>query len=121
MQVALTVPEHWALRALQKQRRDEDGYVKVTLMLMLDSGWPVGSVAEALGLDEATLYRYVRAFTDLGLEKYLRTSAPATGACSAVPNSAASARRLTPPAIPTSKLFRTGWRGPAGSGIRFPA
>ena len=71
MQGALTVPERWALRALQKQRRDEQGYVKVTVVLMLDSGWPVGSVAEALGLDEATLYRYVRAFTDLGLEKYL--------------------------------------------------
>ena len=52
------------------------GYVKVTVVLMLDSGWPVGSVAEALGLDEATLYRYVRAFTDLGLEMYLAHERP---------------------------------------------
>lgn len=29
------------------------------------------SIAEALGVDEATVYRYVRAFTDLGLDKYL--------------------------------------------------
>ena len=61
---------------MQKQRRDEQGYVKVTVVLMLDSGWPVGRVAEALGLDEATLYHYVRAFTDLGLEKYLAHERP---------------------------------------------
>ena len=76
MQVHLTDSERRALRQLQKQRRDEDGYVKVTVVLMLDSGWPVGRVAEALGLDEATLYRYVRAFTDLGLEKYLAHERP---------------------------------------------
>ncbi len=76
MQVHLTASERRALRQLQKQRRDDEGYVKVTVVLMLDSGWPVGSVAEALGLDEATLYRYVRAFTDLGLEKYLAHERP---------------------------------------------
>ena len=76
MQVHLTDSERRALRQLQKQRRDEDGYVKVTVVLMLDSGWPVGSVAEALGLDEATLYRYVRAFADLGLEQYLAHERP---------------------------------------------
>ena len=76
MQMQLTDSERRALRQLQKQRRDDDGYVKVTVVLMLDSGWPTGSVAEALGLDEATLYRYVRAFTDLGLEKYLAHERP---------------------------------------------
>ncbi len=43
---------------------------------MLDSDWPVGSGAEALGLDEATRYRYVRAFADLGLDKYLAHERP---------------------------------------------
>jgi len=76
MQVHLTDSERRTLRQLQKQRRDEDGYVKVTVVLMLDSGWPVGRVAEALGLDEATLYRYVRAFTNLGLDKYLTPELP---------------------------------------------
>ncbi len=71
----MTDSERRALRQLQKQQRD-DGYVKVTVVLMLDSGWSVGSVAEALGLDEATRYRYVRAFTDLGLDKYLAHEHP---------------------------------------------
>lgn len=73
MKVSLTAGER---RALQKQRRDDDGYVKVTVLLMLDSGWAVGIVAEALGLDEATLYRYARAYADLGLAKYLAHERP---------------------------------------------
>jgi len=76
MKLALTDSERRALRQLQKQRRDEAGYVKVTVVLMLDSGWPVERVAEALGLDEATVYRYVRAFTDLGLAQYLLHERP---------------------------------------------
>ena len=43
---------------------------------MLDAGWPVGTVAETLGLDEATVYRYVRAFADLGLARYLAHGQP---------------------------------------------
>ncbi len=76
MKGQLTTAERQQLRQLQKQRRDDEGYVKVTVVLLLDGGWPVGSVAEALGLDEATLYRYVRAFTDLGLVKYLPHERP---------------------------------------------
>lgn len=41
------------------------------MVLLLDGGWSLGSVAEALGLHEATVYRYVCAFTDLGLAKCL--------------------------------------------------
>lgn len=67
----LTAAERAQLRQWQKQRRDDDGYVKVTVVLMLDAGWPVATVAETLGLDEATVYRYVRAFAELSLTKYL--------------------------------------------------
>jgi len=76
MNVSLTVTERQQLRAMQQQRRDDDGYVKVTVILMLDKGWPLASVGEALGLDETTVYRYARAFTDLGLEKYLAHERP---------------------------------------------
>jgi transposase len=76
MKGRLTSEQRQTLRQLQKQRRDDEGYVKVTVVLMLDAGWPSGSVAEALGLDEATVYRYVRAFTDLGLAKYLAHEQP---------------------------------------------
>ena len=67
MNVSLTDSERAQPRQRQKQRRDNDGYVKVTVVLMPDAGWPVGTVAEALGWDEGTVYRYARAFADLGL------------------------------------------------------
>ena len=72
----LTATERVQLRQWQKQRRDDDGYVKVTGVLMLDAGWPVATVAETLGLDEATVYRYVRAFAALGLARYLAHEQP---------------------------------------------
>ena len=76
MNVELTVSERQHLRQLQKQRRDDDGYVKVTVILMLDAGRGLATVAQDLGLDETTVYRYVRAFADLGLEKYLAHEQP---------------------------------------------
>jgi transposase len=71
MKVVLSEAERTALRALQQQRRDEAGYVKVTVILLLDKGRSVASVADDLGLDEATVYRYSQAFAALGLAQYL--------------------------------------------------
>ena len=76
MNVSLTVVERAQLRQWQKQRRDDDGYVKVTVVLMPDAGWAVATVAETLGLDEATVYRHARAFADLGLARYLAHEQP---------------------------------------------
>lgn len=76
MQVVLTDAARTRLRQLQKQRRDGEGYVKVTAVLMLDVGWGAGQVAQALGLDEATVYRYAQAFARLGLEKYVAHEQP---------------------------------------------
>ena len=71
MNPALTDMERTALRQLQKQRRDDEGYVKVTVILLLDKGRSAGSIAEDLGLDDGTVYRYAQAWQRLGLEKYL--------------------------------------------------
>lgn len=38
MKVVLTSQEREQLRRVQKQRRDNEGYVKVTVVLMLDGG-----------------------------------------------------------------------------------
>ena len=76
MNVRLTEAERTQLRQWQKQRRDNDGYVKVTVLLMLDAGRPLATVVQDLGLDEATVYRYARAFAELGLEKYLAHEQP---------------------------------------------
>ena len=45
-------------------------------MVLLDKGRSVASIADDLGLDKATVYRYARAFTDLGLTKYLAHEQP---------------------------------------------
>ena len=76
MNIALTETERQHLRQLQKQRRADEGYVKVTVVLMLDTGWSAGQVAQALGLDDGTVYRYAQAWQRLGLEKYLLHEAP---------------------------------------------
>ncbi|MDO7874737.1 helix-turn-helix domain-containing protein [Hymenobacter sp. ASUV-10] len=43
---------------MQKQRRDDEGYVKDTVVLMLNAGWGARQVAQALGLGDGTVYRY---------------------------------------------------------------
>lgn len=72
----LTNSERQQLRQLQKQRRDGEGYVKVAVVLLLDEGRSAASIAEDLGLDEGTVYRYAQTFTHLGLEKYLAHERP---------------------------------------------
>lgn len=71
MKLALTEAERNQLRALQKQRRDTEGYVTVTVVPLLDAGWGAGQVAQALGLDDGMGYRYAQAWQRLGLETYL--------------------------------------------------
>lgn len=51
MILPLSDAEQNQLWTLQKQRRDEAGYVKVTVLL-LDKGRTVARIAEALGLDD---------------------------------------------------------------------
>ena len=77
MTVTLTAAsERQHLRQLQKPRRDDEGYVKVTAVLMLDGGWGVGQVAQAPGLDDGTVYRYAQVWQRLDQEKYLLHAAP---------------------------------------------
>lgn len=76
MTVTLTDSDRQHLRALQKQRRDDAGYVKVTVILLLDKGRSAGSIADDLGLDDGTVYRYAQAWQRLGREKYLLHESP---------------------------------------------
>ena len=55
MNVRLTDLERTQRRQWQKQRRNNDGYVKVTVVLMLDAGRPLATIVQDLGLDEATV------------------------------------------------------------------
>ena len=54
MNVELTKPE---LRQLQKQWRNEAGYVNVQVLLLLDKRRPLASITNGLGLNESTVYR----------------------------------------------------------------
>lgn len=71
MVLQLTDSERQRLRGLQRQHRDGPGYVKVTVVLLLDKGRSVPHIADDLGLDPATVYRYVAAYQTQGLGAYL--------------------------------------------------
>ena len=42
-----------------------------TVLLLLDRGRAVAAIAEDLGLDEATVYRYAQVYREKGLAGYL--------------------------------------------------
>ncbi len=60
MDVRLSDTERQLLRQAQRACRGKAGYVPVMVLLMLDRGRAVAAIAEDLGLDEATVYRYPR-------------------------------------------------------------
>jgi transposase len=70
MTVTLTAAEREALRALQRQSRGGSAYVPVTVVLLLDKGRPVPTIADDLGLDPATVYRYAAAWRTQGLPAF---------------------------------------------------
>lgn len=61
------------LRVLQRQHRDKRVYVKVTVLLMLHQGCTPQFIAESLGIDDSTVYRYGQGYEELGLEGYLKS------------------------------------------------
>ncbi len=71
MALQLTDAERQTLRGLQRQHRDGPRYVKVTVLLLLDKGRSVPYIADDLGLDPATVYRYAAAYQTQGLASYL--------------------------------------------------
>lgn len=61
------------LRTMQRIEKDKRVYIKVTVLLMLHKGCTPQLIAESLGLDDSTVYRYRQGYEDLGLEDYLAT------------------------------------------------
>lgn len=60
------------LRLLQRKHKDKRVYIKVTVLLMLHQGFTVQMIAESLGIDDSTVYRYRQGFEELGLDDYLK-------------------------------------------------
>jgi len=72
----LSDSERQLLRQAQGACRGQAGYVPVTVLLMLDRGRAVAAIAEDLGLDEATVYRYAQTYRSKGLAGYLKAEQP---------------------------------------------
>jgi transposase len=76
MEVGLSDTERQLLRQAQSACRGKAGYVPVTVLLMLDRGRAVAAIAEDLGLNEATVYRYAQTYRVQGLVGYLKAEQP---------------------------------------------
>lgn len=61
------------LRVMQRLEKDKRVYIKVTVLLMLYHDFTPQMIAESLGIDDSTVYRYRQGFEELGLEDYLKT------------------------------------------------
>lgn len=73
MEITLTTDERETLKKYQRNVSGRSSYVKVTAILMLSSGMSPETVAEHLGIDKSTVYRYLQSYQNDGLEKYLTT------------------------------------------------
>ena len=71
MQLELTPSEINALRKLQRNLAGSSDYARVTCILMLGMGNPPSFVAECLGIDPATVYRYRFAYIHGGAGELL--------------------------------------------------
>ena len=76
MFLGLSDNERQLLRQAQRACRNKAGYVPVTVLLLLDRGRAVAAIAEDLGLDEATVYRYAQVYREKGLAGYLAAEQP---------------------------------------------
>lgn len=61
------------LKKLQKSGKDKRVYIKATAILMLNDGLQTQQIADWLGIDLATLFRYQAAFLTEPLETYLKS------------------------------------------------
>lgn len=71
MLVELDDTDRQHLRQLQKTESAKRDYVKITVIIMLDRGKSVDEVADLLGVDHTSVYRYAQTYRSLGLQDYL--------------------------------------------------
>lgn len=73
MNLDLTQPQLTELRQLQRTASDRSAYIKVTVLLLLHKGLTPQEVADYLGIDDGTVYRYRQEYGQQGLQAYLAT------------------------------------------------
>ena len=72
----MTDSERGLLRQAQSACRGKAGYVPVTVLLMLDHGHSAATVAQNLGLDASSVYRYAQTYRLQGLTGVLAAEQP---------------------------------------------
>jgi transposase len=73
MEINLTNDERKILKQYQRNVSERSSYVKVTTILLLDKGLAPIEIADYLGIDSSTIYRYSKSYHQDGLDKYTST------------------------------------------------
>ena len=60
MELTLPDSERVLLQQAQRACRGQAGYVPATVLLMLDQGHAAAAVAQTLGVDASSVYRYAQ-------------------------------------------------------------
>ncbi len=72
MKVELTPDQLERLRFIQKNEDyHRSRFIKATVLVMLHNGATPEDVSFILGLNERTVYRYVKAFKERGLDEFV--------------------------------------------------
>lgn len=69
--ITLTDIERTSLRKRQRTEKNNHLYIRITVLLMSDSGFTVHQIETSLGIDQTTINRYMNKYQELGLSKYL--------------------------------------------------
>ena len=73
MEIQLTDTQRNELQIFQRNVEKRSEYVKVTTILLLDKGLSIADIADYLGIDTSTIYRYINSYLSDGLVAYLQT------------------------------------------------
>lgn len=74
MEKFLSLSERDLLSKLQRSVSEKLKYIRITVLLLLDKGRSATEIAEDLGIDGSTVYRYKQAYDADGLDIYLETN-----------------------------------------------
>lgn len=69
--IVLTDIERKDLRQRQRKEKDNHLYIRITVLLMLDSNFSIPQIAISLGIDQTTINRYIHKYQEEGLMRYL--------------------------------------------------
>jgi transposase len=69
--VQLTEIERADLRQRQRKEKNNQLYIRITVLLMLDSHFSIPQLERSLGIDQTTVNRYINSYKEVGLSKFV--------------------------------------------------